>query len=471
MRRANLPLFFFIIGLTALALWIDWPQKPENYLPPILPWPSNPGIHIKVGSWEFHRQGFRLGLDLQGGTNLVYQADLSKIEPQDREPAMNALVHTIERRVNAFGVTEAVVQRLGNDRVAVQLPGVRDIEEAKRLIGQTAQLIFKERTYDPSGNPTDKETGLTGADLRRAYPCTDELGRPAVCLEFNDRGTQIWADVTTRLAGRSDAAVAIFLDNELLTAPVVRTPILQGRTIIEGNFTLDSARLLATQLNSGALPVPIRVIRQEDVGATLGADSVRKSLVAGSLGIAAVMVFMVGYYRFPGLVADVALGIYALLVLAIFKLIPVTLTLAGIAGFILSVGMAVDANILIFERMREELRAGRTLGAALEAGFNRAWTSIRDSNISTLITCAILWVFASSLGTPLLQGFALTLAIGVVISMFSAITVTRNFMRLAHELWFARPDALESPIVRFLFDVEPEVAKRVTAQVWRPAGR
>lgn len=473
MRRANLPLLGFILLLTVTSIWVIWPQMPENYLPGFIPWPRSQGIHIQIGTSSFDRQGQRLGLDLQGGTNIVMQADLSKTSDADREDAMKSLLATIDRRVNAYGVSEPSIQRVGPDRVAIQLAGVRDVEEAKKLIGQTAQLVFKERTTGTNGQPEDKETGLTGRDLKRAYAgIAPNLGIPVVNFEFNDRGTQIFADMTARLAPVR-GQIAIFLDNELITSPQVDEPIPQGRGYIRGNFTLQSAQTLAIQLNSGALPVPVSIIRQQDVDATLGSDSIRKSILAGQIGLLIVGVFMIVYYRLPGLVAVSALLVYTVVTLAVFRLIPVTLTLAGIAGFILSIGMAVDANILIFERMKEELRAGRTLGAAMEAGFKRAWTSIRDSNISTLITSLILLYFGSTFGASLVTGFALTLMIGVIVSMFTAIVVTRTFLRTVQIVWF---NSMLTPHVAWLFglDEPPRTLSRPDMEVplrARPATR
>jgi preprotein translocase subunit SecD len=450
-RRANWPLLLFILLLTGVSIWFIWPQKPSNYLPSFIPWPESKGVRIQIGNFTFERVGQRLGLDLQGGTNIVLQADLSKLAEDQRKDAMTALLRNIERRVNAYGVAEPVIYQQGADRIAVQLAGVRDVEEAKRLIGRTAQLVFKERTIGPDGQSQDKDLGLTGADLKRAYASIEPtLNQPVVNFEFNDRGAQIFAEATTRLAP-TRGQIAIYLDNELLTAPQVDEPIPSGRGYIRGGFTMDSARTLAIQLNAGALPVPVSVILEQNVDATLGADSIRKSILAGQIGFAVVALFMLVYYRLPGVIAVAALTVYSVLVLAVFRLIPVTLTLAGIAGFILSIGMAVDANILIFERMREELRSGRTLAGAIEAGFSRAWTSIRDSNISTMITCVILYWFGSNFGASLVTGFALTLFIGVVISMFSAITVSRTFLQVVQAVWFS---GTLGPRGRWLFGLD-----------------
>jgi len=400
-----------------------------------------PGIHI--GGFERGEEGplgLTLGLDLQGGAFLLYES----ADPEATEEDMKVVASTIERRVNAFGVAEPTVQVMGSNRIMVQLPGVADVEEAKDIIGATARLEFKERTclVDEPGNPCekpenheDKDIGLTGDDLARAWPGQHQTkGTPIINVQFNSRGTPIFADFTRRVAGDNMKRIAILLDDAELLAPVVKSPILGGTGIIEGStqnpFTQQEVRTISIQLNSGRLRVPLTLVQESTVDAILGADSLQKSLQAGLVGLALVLVFMVVYYRMAGVVAALALVIYSVIAVAIFKLLPVVLTLAGIAGFILSIGMAVDANILIFERMKEELRTGRTLFSAMDVGFRRAWTSIRDSNVSTFITCAILYWFGSRLGASLVQGFAFTLFIGVAVSMFSAIVVSRNLLQL-----------------------------------------
>jgi preprotein translocase subunit SecD len=432
-QRNNL--FLFIVAVLAVAaLIVVWPQRPSNYVP--FPLPGSEGIHIDP--IDFHRQGFRLGLDLQGGTHLVYRADTSKVPTGgDVNTAVDSVTKVIERRINAYGVAEPIVQRRGADRIIVELPGVRDIQEAKNLIGKTAQMDFREqKTVDgqqqwvvatgPGNDGVEKP--LTGQYFKKAEVAFDrQTGRPEIAFEFNDEGGKIFGEITKRLVNKQ---LGIFLDDQPITTPTVQQAILDGKGRITGVGSIEEARNLAIQLNAGALPLPVIVEEERTVDATLGADSVRKSVVAGEIALLIVALFMVLYYRALGLVAASALLIYTLLVLAVFKLIPVTLTLAGIAGFILSIGMAVDANILIFERMKEELRTGRTVGAAIDAGFSRAWPSIRDSNISTLITCGILYWFGSNFGASIVMGFALTLAIGVVISMFSAIVVTRSILRV-----------------------------------------
>ena len=333
------------------------------------------------------------------------------------------------------------------------------IEEAKSLIRSTAQLVFKERRCtgtledlqnareiglpDPcnsveaggSGiegiNYVDIDIGLTGNDLVRAFPDRDPTTTlPQVRLEFDNRGRGILREVTTRIANNPLFRLPIFLDDQQVSAPTVNAAILNGNAVIEGGFTREGAKELAIQLESGRLPVPLKLIREDTVDAILGDDSLRKSLIAGLIGLALVLVFIVAYYKLAGIVAATALIVYAVITLAVFKLIPVTLTLSGVAGLILSIGMAVDANILIFERMKEELRAGRTLASSMEVGFRRAWSAIRDGNVSTIVTCLILWWFGSRLGTPVITGLAITLMIGVIVSMFTAILVSRNLLQI-----------------------------------------
>src|ERR671938_702906 len=419
----------FIVVLTVLAIVVVWPSRPGNYIPGGDVLPGNPGIHI--GS--FVRQGAKLGLDLQGGTQLTLQADLSQVPADQQGTAMQGVLNVISRRVNAYGVTEPEIQTLGSDRIIVQLPGLKDTEEAKRLIGQTAKLEFKEQNaggqwVPATGQLNGQTVALTGAYLipgRQQVTFASRAGLPDVAFEFNSDGAQLFGQITQRLLNKP---LGIFLDGQEISAPTVQA-VLTNNGVITG-LSLDQARLLALQLNAGALPVPVSIQSETTVDATLGADSVHKSIVAGELAMIVVIAFMLLYYRLPGLAASLALIVYALVTLAIFKLIPVTLTLAGIAGFILSVGMAVDANILIFERMKEELRSGKTVAAAIRAGEDRAWPSIRDSNTSTLITCGVLYFFGQQFGATIIMGFALVLAIGVLVSLFSAIVVTRMFLEL-----------------------------------------
>lgn len=506
----------------------------------------------KVIGQNLHIQpaDFRLGLDLQGGTHLVYQADVSKIAAGERSSAIDGVRDVIERRVNAFGVAEPLVQTSGsgdNYRVVVELAGVKDVEQAIKMIGETPLLEFKtegvaqpltaaekkeldqynreakkkaqnilktvlsspldqfasiakEKSEDPGSaanggdlgfvargvfvtevdeaifdtlkpgevdrqlvessygwhiiykveereqdgqqqvranhilirkktesdiRPTDgwTATALGGKQLKKAQVVFDpNSGTPTVSLQFNSEGAKLFEELTTANVGKP---IGIFLDGEAISTPNVNEPISGGEAVITGNFSLPEAKLLAQRLNAGALPVPILLISQQTIGASLGADSLNRSLFAGLIGLIAVSLFMLLYYRLPGLVAVIALLIYSSFVLTIFKFFHVTLTLAGIAGFILSIGMAVDANVLIFERMMEELRRGRDLLSATNEGFHRAWPSIRDSNVCTLITCTILFWFSTSL----VKGFALTLTIGVLVSMFTAVTISRNILR------------------------------------------
>src|SRR5579872_3490884 len=419
----------FIILLTVVALAVVWPQQPGNYLPGGNALPGNPGIHI--GS--FVRQGARLGLDLQGGTQLTLQADLSQVPSDQQQGAMQGVLNVIERRVNAYGVAEPEIQQLGADRIIVQLPGLKDTEQAKQLIGQTAKLEFKEQ--DASGNwvpSTGQLNGqtvpLTGAYLipgRQQVTFQGNAGLPEVAFQFNSDGATLFGQITQRLLQKP---LGIFLDGQEISAPTVQA-VLTDNGVITG-LSLDQAKLLALQLNAGALPVPISIQSESTVDATLGADSVHKSIVAGELALLVVILFMLLYYRLLGVAASGALIVYALVTLAIFKLIPVTLTLAGVAGFILSVGMAVDANILSIERIKEELRSGKTIAAAIRAGEDRAWPSIQDSNTSSMITCGVLYFFGQQFGATIIMGFALVLAIGVAVSLFSAIFVTRTFLEL-----------------------------------------
>jgi len=432
----------FILILALLTAFVVWPQNPGNYLPGGENLPGNQGIRIGT----YVRQGAKLGLDLQGGTQLTLQADMTNVPADQRENALKGVTNVLERRVNAYGVAEPQIQARGTDRVIIQLPGVRDIEEAKKLVGQTAKLEFKEQgptgEWIPAmGTLNGQTVELTGAYLvpgRQQVTFQSRAGLPDVAFEFNSDGAQLFTQITSRLVGRP---LGIYLDGEQISAPTVQAVL--GATGIITGLSLEEARLLALQLNAGALPVPVSIEEERTVDATLGADSVRKSIIAGEIGFMVVVLFMLLYYGFPSIAVAGALIVYALLTLALFKLIPVTLTLAGIAGFILSVGMAVDANILIFERMKEELRSGKTLAAAIRTGEERAWPSIRDSNFSTIITTLVLYFFGSLFGATFIIGFAVVLGLGVVVSLFSSLFVTRTLLeqlmgtRLAH-WWVGR---------------------------------
>lgn len=383
---------------------------------------------------------FRLGLDIQGGTHLVYQADLSNIASSDYSNSMDAVRDVIERRVNLFGVAEPVVQveQSGEDRrLIVELAGVKDIGSAIRLIGETPYLEFREERSEEERDkileaqknkermfedPYFTPTKLTGKHVKRADVRFDQTAfQPQISLELIDEGAVIFEELTKKNVGKR---LAIYLDGAPISAPVVQEAISGGKAQITGNFTPESAKALVGRLNAGALPVPINLIAQQSVEASLGQESLNRSLQAALIGFAAVAVFMIFWYRLPGVLAVLALLLYTVLTLAIFKLIPVTITVAGIAGFVLSIGMAVDANVLIFERLKEELRSGKNLEESIREGFGRAWTSIRDSNVSSIITSVILYW----LGTSVVKGFALTLIIGILVSMFSAISVTRTLL-------------------------------------------
>jgi len=429
MKKSPRFLLWFIILLIILTVLINIPL--EGLFPGIKP------------------LLFKKGLDLAGGTSLVFKADMKDVSPGQRDKALEGVKNVIERRINYFGVSEPLVQTaVGKDdyRVIVELPGV-DINQAKNIIGTTAELSFWEveasgsaKTASPSAyplgvlealGPNAKKTNLSGRDLQDTSVSFDpNTGKPQVQLKFTGEGTKKFADITQRNVNK---IVTIVLDNHVIEAPRVNQVISTGDAVISGAFTNESAKVLSTSLNAGALPVPLIPLQQHGVDATLGSESLVKSLFAGALGICIIIIFMTILYGRLGIVASIALVFYTLFVLSIFKVSTlssygITLTLSGIAGFILSIGMAVDANILIFERMKEERRLGRSWHEALELGFSRAWTSIRDSNISSLITSFVLYQY----GTGVVKGFALTLAIGVLVSMFSAIIVTRTFLRMVY---------------------------------------
>lgn len=374
---------------------------------------------------------WRLGLDLVGGSQLIYEVDMGGVEPNDRDSVMAGLRDVIERRVNLFGVSEpnVVVSKSGDShRLLVELAGIQDIKEAIKLIGETPFLFFSELELKEGDSDRKEEikylpTELTGRYVKKAQLIFDQINQPQIFLEFNDEGAALFETITDKNIGKP---IAIFLDNALISAPTVSEKISGGQAQITGQFTIQEARQLVERFNAGALPAPINLINQQTIGASLGRDSLEKMIWAGSYGTLAIIIFMILYYRALGFFAGLALLIYIVLTLATFKVLSVTITLAGIAGFILSIGMAVDANVLIFERTKEELRRGLNYVLALEKGFDRAWTSIRDSNLTTILTAIILFYFTSSF----VKGFALTLLIGVAVSMFTAITVTRTLLRV-----------------------------------------
>lgn len=352
----------------------------------------------------------RQGLDLQGGTHVVLEAEDTPEAPVNHD-AMERVLHIMEKRVNELGLTEPMIQRQGERRIIIELPGIKDPDKAIAVIGKTAMLEFK----DEEGN-----TVLTGTDLKDAKEQTDQQNQHLVSLDFSDEGGKKFAELTTKNVGRR---IAILLDGEVLTAPNVKEPITGGKAVITGQRSLEEAHNLAILLRSGALPVKVNIIETRTVGPTLGQDSKDKSEFAFTIGIGAVLVFMLLFYRLSGLIADISLMAYVLLLLAALKFLDATLTLPGVAGIILSVGMAVDANVLIFEHFKEEYKKGSTLRMSMNNGFKRAFTTILDSNLTTIIAAMVLFAF----GTGSIRGFAITLGLGVVLSMFTAITLS-NFM-------------------------------------------
>ena len=435
-----------ILIVLALDLWINWPGT----------------SFLQIGTWSRDVR-IRQGLDLQGGLQVLLEADVPDnvvVTTSD----MQTVRTVIENRVNGLGVTEPIVQVSGTRRILVELPGFEKTEDAIALIKETGLLEFVNAgstrllegaqvmtdaraglaqaeptpsataategltpTTAPTPSETVYHTVMTGAALDTVGVGTDSLGSPSIDFKLTSEGSKVFGEYTMANIG---TYLAIVLDGKVISSPVIKNAITDGQGQISGNFTIESANQLAVQLRYGALPVPLRVARTETVGPSLGQDSLRRSMIAGAIGLGTVVLFMLLYYRLPGFLADLALGLYALTSLSIYRLLPVTFTLPGMAGFILSVGMAVDANVLIFERLKEELRAGRSLQSAVEAGWSRAWPSIRDSNISTLITCAILIWFGGTFGASIVKGFAVTLAIGVLVSMFTAIIATRTLLHL-----------------------------------------
>lgn len=369
---------------------------------------------------------WRLGLDLVGGTQLIYEVDLKDIEGGERSSVMSGLRDIVEQRVNLFGVSEPQVltaKEGESNRLIVELAGIKDSSQAIAQIGRTALLEFREVVADGEDFKYAK-TELTGRYLKSAQVVTDPNTRqPEIAINFDSAGAELFGEITGRNIGNP---LAIFVDNALISQPVVQSKITGGDAVISGSFTFEEARDLANLLNAGALPAPMTLLHQETVSATLGSASLDKAIFAGAIGTLLVIIFMIGYYRVLGIFASLALVIYIAITLAVFKAVPITLTLSGIAGFILSIGMAVDANVLIFERTKEELRRGLQKMSALEEGFKRSWPSIRDSNITTIITSLILFYSTSSF----VKGFAVALLIGVLMSMFSSITVTRTLLRV-----------------------------------------
>lgn len=494
------PMLAAITVITVVSVLFVWPGWPKQYLPDFIDYPEGPILDIG-------NNAMRLGLDLKGGTYLLTEANLAALPP-DRDPdeAMDAVKELLENRVNAFGVAETEVTREGRNRIAIQVPGIAPAQ-ARDLIGRTALLRFMEPDRDEAGNikcrasdgtefavpitslsdSVDKDGNTVKACAGSTGQTGDVIWKPAtgtvngqiremtgaqvngaeaqaslqsstgwvVLLKFNGEGNTLFEEISGRLAG--GYPLGIFLDDQLISAPGVTQQISGNSTQIE-NVPEEEAKNLAKLIRAGALPVPLTTIQATEVDATLGEQTLVRGVQAGLIGILAVMAFMILYYRLPGVLASMALFTYIVVVMGIFKMVPVTITLAGIAGFVLSVGMAVDANILVFERLKEELRAGRALPSAIEHGFDRAWTSIRDSNVSTLITCGILYWFGDQFNAALVKGFAVTLAIGVIVSLFSAIIVTRTFLRAL----------VGTPVARFpwLFAAESPSAEGVAKRTF-----
>ena len=505
-NRTTRLMLLFVLVLTTFAVFVTFPSTPKRYLPDFIPWPEEECVgSICIGkgidAFGVERREMRLGLDLRGGTRLVLQADLSADPDIDLDEALDSAVDIIERRVNAFGVAESITERVGTNRIQVQLPGI-SADDALDQIGRTAQLQFMELARDANGDVIiegpDGTTTTQPLDAVLANPALVQSARfvpvtvvdsegaqhildgrfldreeiraerspitnlPQLLFGMTDEGGGLLALATGRLANPPQP-MAFFLDGQpirgddgRIIAPLVQQQLSNDGVINGLNFA--DARSLATLLRTGAFPVPLNVVQQEEVDATLGDDAVVDSVQAGLIAILAVMAFMIAYYRLPGVLAAASLFVYVSLTLAVFKLWPVTITSAGMAAFVLSVGMAVDANILIFERMKEELRLGRSLVGAIDAGFSRAWNSIRDSNVATLITCLILYWFGDQFGASLVKGFALTLALGVLVSMFSAITVTRTFLHVL----------VGSPVMRHLWLFGSDVEQARGAATTRP---
>lgn len=454
-----------IVTVFTIAFLIDLPRIPIKFEY------KNFKIDTEIGGYSINALGGRFvrdlnikqGLDIAGGVTVLLEADMSNISEADRAEALNSLKDIIEKRVNLLGISESNIQtsRFGDKyRVIVELAGIVDTAQALDTIGRVAQLQFKIEG-DPSevvleqpqegedlnvdlpidqGLPQFIDTDLSGADLRKASVIIDTgqsggigTNQPQIQLQFNSDGIKKFREITQNNIGKR---VAIYLDDQIIIAPTVQSAITDGRAVITGQFTIDEANSLTAQLNAGALPVPVTVLEQRNVGPTLGQESIDKSLFAGAVGLMLVIFFMIAYYGRLGVIASVSLVLYGVITLAIYKLIPVVLTLPGLAGFILSIGMAVDANILIFERIKEEKRAGKPQSLAIENGFGRSWDAIRDANFATLLICFILfnpfdWSFLPSSGP--IRGFALTLALGIMVSLFTGILVTRNLIRVFYK--------------------------------------
>jgi preprotein translocase subunit SecD len=447
MRNKNSWLVVIVL-LLAFSLWVDLSKN----LRIVNPFNDKAIVDRDVD--------MKLGLDLRGGLQALLEADVPASTTITSEELGNAK-NILQNRANALGVSEVVMQTAGDRRIVAEFPGITNPEEMVTALKQTALLEFVDMGTTPVSEGTEVQTDfgmenapataadgtqiyhtvMTGAGLKTATVSRDQAGEYVISFVLKSDTTSLFGDYTTSHQGQY---LAIVLDKKVISSPVIKGPITDGEGVISGSFTQESANTLAVQLRSGALPIPVKVVESRTVGPTLGEESLRKSVIAGLIGLVVVVLFMGIYYRLPGVVADLALICYALFSIMLFKLIPVVLTLPGIAGFILSVGMAVDANVLIFERLKEELRNGRNLRQAIDLAWSRAWPSIRDSNSSTLITCLILFIFGSSFGASMVKGFSITLALGVLVSLFTAITVTRTFLHTLldrvklteHPRWF-----------------------------------
>jgi preprotein translocase subunit SecD len=446
-NKKTFNIFWTIVALTVVTLVINLPPKlPISIHVGRVNWEHTfyrPDFSFKLGQNTFKKDlSLKYGLDLAGGVSLSFNIKTDNLSKESLATALESLKGNIERRVNLFGISEANVQLSNNGtehRLNVELPGVENIDDAVALIGQTARLSFRGQTeIPPEATATAtyqdafaKDTGINGSHLVKAsVEINPNTSEPEVALEFNADGSKLFAAATKEYLNKR---IAIFLDEYPITAPTVQSVIADGRAVINGGFDTKTAKALAAQLNAGALPLSIELIHQTKVGATLGANSINKGVYAGIVGLIIVCLFMIGNYGYLGLIADIGLVIYGLITLSLYRLIPVTLTFPGIVGFILSVGMAVDSNILIFERMREEVRAGKPWNIAMELGFGKAWDSIKDANACTIITGLILfnpfgWNFLNTSG--MVRGFAITLLLGIFIGMFTGIVVTRNLLRV-----------------------------------------
>ncbi|NTU46855.1 protein translocase subunit SecD [Candidatus Roizmanbacteria bacterium] len=440
--------FIAILGAFFLLLWFNMPENIHLQIPngkhPYKVTLNPPTIDLTQFGINFKREfKTKLGLDLKGGSHLVFDTNLTKVKKEDVQDALASTRDIIEKRVNFYGVSEPVVQTIKNGqnfRISVDLPGIENVSDAVRLIGQTAQLTFQEVETVPDktqgATPAARlvPTQLTGKEVKKAsVTFNQQNGQPEVALQFTETGKKLFGEITTRNVGKP---LAIVVDNFILSTPTVSQPILEGNAVINGNFTVEAAKKLAISINSGTLPVPISLVQQQNIGPSLGATEVKLSLYAGIVGLGMVMAFMLFYYGRLGLIACMALIIYGLISFAIFRIIPVVLTLPGVAGFILSIGMAVDANILIFERIKEERRKGKDYATAIRLGFGRAIDAIKDANVTTLIVAFILfnplnWDFLPQFG--LVKGFALTLAIGVITSLFTGVVITKRLINIFYK--------------------------------------